>query len=99
LTEYFDQATLTSTFPATDWIDEIDVTNHPITACVLNIAGCGGTYAAAKFTLPGPSPWDIIIDRNFPLGYTDTFCVSCTNNLMTHNFGDFIYILTPTIEK
>jgi len=66
-----------------------DLTNCPIT-CVLKDQGCTAAYSLGDVNIGSSLPYDIIADKNVPLGYQHTLCKSCSTNLQTITFDNYI---------
>jgi hypothetical protein len=93
---YNSVTTTESTGIWTDFFQNSDTTNCPVTACTLYASPCptayATTYSSGKQLMSGISPWGITANKNILAGWTETVCISCTNGAQTIIKDNYIVI-------
>ena len=50
-----------------------------INSCVLENSDCSGALISTKLSIDTESPWSIFMDIDHNTGYTENYCIRCTN--------------------
>jgi hypothetical protein len=65
-----------------DFFTELEST-CAVSGCLIKNQGCSDAYSGSHVSVAVATPWTLTVDRNVGAGYSETFCLVCSNGDQT----------------